>query len=188
MLDRARLEAGREVVGGPGGQHPVHDVEAAGHHAHGELVHAHGIVEGQRQGNQDHERQHDHRRGKQALGTPRVEPGERDPLCLLQLAYEELRDQEARDHEEDVHPHVTATRKGNASVVEEHHPDRDGPETLHVRTEVLLRTLRVRLLKYFGRSLPAGCGEMAKNPLDGTKVGGCSGDHARRSLARFRTW
>jgi hypothetical protein len=130
VLDRARLKAGGEVVRGPCGEQPVHKVEARRDDPQGNLLHPHRVE--QQPGQDDHDSQHDHREGKQALGAPRVETRERHGFGLFQLADQKTGDEETRDHEEDVHAHVAAAREGHPCMVEQHGHDGDGPEALHV--------------------------------------------------------
>ncbi len=86
--------------------------------------------------------EHRGRGGEDALHALAVELGERDPAALVVLAQQERRDDEARDHEEDVDAEEAAGRP-REQVIEDDRDHGEGAEALDVAAErPRARTLR----------------------------------------------
>ena len=130
---RVLRSAEGEVVDRLEGELPVRVVEGGGErveanrgaeHRRGEELHAHSDGD-----------QHEGRHREQTPDAAGVERAERDRPGGLELVDEQSRDQEARDHEEDVDPDVPAGDRGHARVERDDEHDRDRPQPLDVRAE-----------------------------------------------------
>src|SRR5699024_10169602 len=73
-------------------------------------------------------------RRQQPLRPPRIKPRQRHPPLLLQLPDQQPRDQEPRDHKENINPHKP-TRKHlhHTRVIDQHQPNRNSPQPLNIR-------------------------------------------------------
>ncbi len=81
---------------------------------------------------------HQRRRGQDPAGPAGVEAEQRDPAVALGLGDQQTGDQEARDHEEDVHADEAAVERPDLGVVQDHEQDGQGPEPLDVLSEARL--------------------------------------------------
>src|SRR5699024_4925069 len=83
-----------------------------------------------------HRRHHQHqpRRRQQPLRPPRIKPRQRHPPLLLQLPDQQPRNQEPRDHKENINP-PKPTRKHlhHTRVIDHHQPNRNSPQPLNIR-------------------------------------------------------
>ena len=141
LLDRERPEvqeragvgrAGREVVAAVGDELPVRQVDERGlpvtHHpvalrrARHEELHGGG-------GDDDQDR-----RRQQSPDPPRVEPPEPERAVLVDLRPDDVRDQEARQHEEQVDADVAALQRTDPAVEQHDEVDRHRPESVQLGT------------------------------------------------------
>ncbi|CPU65876.1 Uncharacterised protein [Mycobacteroides abscessus] len=150
LLDAERpvvLEEGRglrllEVLRPLVGEEEVRHVRCGRERVHGSVAHA---DRSERERGDDHRGdQHGERGREDPAGATRVELREPDPALRLERPQEMARDEEARDHEEDVHADVAARQPRHARVVEHHGHHRDGAQALHVETETVRRSTRRR--------------------------------------------
>jgi len=81
------------------------------------------------------EEQHEERRRQQAARAPRPELREAHGSGGRQLAHQMARDQEARDHEEDVDADIATGDPPRPEVVQHDQQHSDRTQALHVRDE-----------------------------------------------------
>jgi hypothetical protein len=113
-----------EVVGGLEGEPVIADIEGTRHGVLGDGGRLERAQYGNGHGDRDHNDQHSRR--QETAGPAGVEATEREPPSSGDLVPEELGDQVARDHEEDVNADV-ASGNGQASVIGDNGEDRYGP-------------------------------------------------------------
>ena len=141
VLDGGRRDVLGEVVDGPVGEPPVHEVEGRG-----DDVAAGGLPPDPRHPQPGHDRGRDEDDGagrEQALGPPGVEPEQVHRALAVDLLDQLAGDHEAGDHEEHVDPDVAAGEEHQSGVVRQHQEGGHRPQPLDVATDpgVALRLL-----------------------------------------------
>ena len=141
LLDRERPEVqeragahrvAREVVAAVGDEVPVGEVHQRG------LGVAHHAAALRRAGDEELDRGRDdddqHRRRQQPSYPPGVEPPEPERAAPVDLGPDHVRDQEPRQHEEQVDPDEATVERPDPAVEQHHEVDRHGPEPVQLGT------------------------------------------------------
>ena len=141
LLDRERPEVqeragahrvAREVVAAVGDEVPVREVHQRGlgvaHHA--AALRCAGDEELDRGRDDDDQ----HRRRQQPSYPPGVEPPEPERAAPVDLGPDHVRDQEPRQHEEQVDPDEATVERPDPAVEQHHEVDRHGPEPVQLGT------------------------------------------------------
>src|SRR5699024_2624331 len=132
MLNRRNPHPLSQIIHRPSSPHPIHHIQRRTHDVPTKSAPLHHRPRSPRQDRSDH--QHQPRRRQQPLRPPRLTPRQRHPPLLLQLPDQQPRDQEPRDHKENINPHKP-TRKHlhHTRVIDQHQPNRNSPQPLNIR-------------------------------------------------------
>ena len=138
--ERRRSKVAREIVGCLGRKPQVRDIERGRGGIARDIRQSERRQEDRRQDHRAHDR--DRSRRQEAPRPAGVELGEVDPAGRAQLAHDQARDQEAREHEEDIDPDIPAAEPREVGVIEQDKPDSDRPQALQFGPEVGARPAR----------------------------------------------
>ena len=130
VLQRRRRAALREVVGLLCDEGPVRHPEERGD---GVVAQCGGGLRREECARRHHRQHHDDQRGQQPSRAPDPEARQRDSPATGQFVEQQRGDQESAEHEEDVDTEEPAGNTGDAAVLGQDEPNRDGADAVQRR-------------------------------------------------------